>query len=157
MEDYDLSVRHRCGSFSEPLRQIRRTEEEIRHGGCDPAVDCRHGFQDRAARHRRPEGPGRGGYLGLHRPAGQLFRGHPRLAEAPQRLGHRPEPHELQPGRGADHLRLCAAVHPGGRQRPDPDAGVLRVLRHDRGLEPQGGGEPVCGKGRQVDRGLGRL
>ena len=27
----------------------------------------------KTAHHRRPEGPGRGGHLGLYRPAGQLF------------------------------------------------------------------------------------
>ena len=54
--------------------------------------------------------------------------GYTGLAEAPQWLGHRPVPHELQPGRGADPVRLREAVHPGGWQRPDSDAGVLRVL-----------------------------
>ena len=37
---------------------------------------------------------------------------HPGLAEAPQRLGDRPVPHELQPGRGAEHFRHGQALHP---------------------------------------------
>ena len=62
--------------------------------------------------HRRTEGPGRGGHLGLYRPAGQLFCGHPELAEAPQRLGDRPVPHELQPGCGADSIRHASSCSP---------------------------------------------
>ena len=38
-----------------------------------------------------------------------------------------------------------------------PDDGVLRVLRHGRGLEPEGFGKPLPGARRQVERGLGRL
>ena len=54
----------------------------------------------------------------------------------------------------AVHQRHGQTLYPGG-QRAHPDPGVLRVLRHDRGVEPEGAGESPSWKGRQVGRWTG--